>query len=564
MPEGSASQTLEANLSALAVQQPALADSIRRALPDPRLVFQAARNGLVVPGLRSSDGTVTFHSLYDPRQESGRFAESFRDAGCVVVSGLGAGYHVAALLARAEVGSVVVIEKDAAVLRSLFEHVPLEDLLRDPRLCLAAGVGMVRSAILASWQPAVMGGLRSAPLRPWCDREPQFFDAADIETKAAIDAVRADYGVQSHFGKRWFANIILNLAHAAPEPPSLPRSEEAIVTAAGPSLELGLARLARERVGRTLVATDTSLPALLRSGIVPDAVLSIDCQNHGYHHFLQGKPPETMLFLDLASPPLLARQGSFRQASSRAPVFVASAHPFARYVASHWLRLPLVDMSGGNVTHAAVSLARVLGARRIVVYGADFCYPEGKAYARGTYLYDYFWSDQSRVSPAETRFFSFVFGSVTGGARREMRDGRAVYSTPVLDGYRDRFRGLVESLDAEVIRVQGGGPEVPLGRGASAPGAGPGRGPSPGPDPVSLPGPSPARTWTEFLADYSRKVEQLPLLSAASPLSERELWFTLLPVAARVVKEGSEPGPGALEEARRWSLERIQRALRSR
>jgi len=33
--------------------------------------------------------------------------------------------------------------------------------------------------------------------------------------------------------------------------------------------------------------------------------------------------------------------------------------------------------------------------------------------ARGTYLYDYFWSDQSRVSPAEARFFAFVCGNAS-------------------------------------------------------------------------------------------------------------------------------------------------------
>ena len=548
LPETTASLTLEGNLSALAVRQPALADSVRLGASgsEARLPGRAQWHGRPGTPIPRSNRVVSL--LVRPAPESGRFAEPFRGTGCVVVSGLGAGYHVSALLEHAGVSCVVVIEKDAAVLRSLFEHVPLQELLRDPRLCLAAGVDMVRGAILASWQPAVMGGLRSMPLRPWCDQERVFFDAADAETSAAIEAVRADYGVQSHFGKRWFANIILNLADAARVPASLPSGGEAIVTAAGPSLEPSLGRLAEERVGRLLVATDTSLPALLRSGIVPDAVLSIDCQNHGYHHFLLGKPGSAMLFLDLASPPLLSRLGATRQPA----VFVASAHPFTRYVCSHWLRLPLIDMSGGNVTHAAVSLARFLGARRVTVYGADFCYPLGKAYARGTYLYDHFWSDQSRISPAESRFFSFVCGS--GSARREVRDGEVLYSTPVLDGYRDRFRGLIESLDAEVIRVQGGGPELPRGRGT----------PASAPAPASLPGPLSAQSWTEFLAEYSRSVERLPSFSAASPGPERELWFTLLPVAARVVKEGHEPGPGGLEEARRWSLERIQGVLRSR
>ncbi len=453
--ETGTSRTLAENLAALALRQPSLADSIRRAAPDPRLVFLAARNGLVVPGVRSGGATVPLHSLYDPRQESLRFAESFKDAGCIVVIGLGAGFHVSAMLEDAAARVVVVVEKDAGVLKSLLSHVPLGRLLGDPRLFLAAGAGMIREVILAAWHPAIMGGLQSAPLRAWCDQEREFFDAAAAEIRSAIEAVRGDFSVQSHFGKRWFSNIVMNLARAAGAPSAVPRGEDAVVTAAGPSLDLQLAGLAAARGKRMLVATDTSLPALLRSGIIPDAVLSIDCQNHGYHHFLQGVPPRTALFLDLASPPLLARL-------LPSPIFVTSGHPFARYIDSHWLPLPRVDLSGGNVAHAAVSLASFLGARRITVFGADFGYPEGKAYARGTYLYDYFWSDQDRMSPAEARFFAFVCGPPTGPARRTVRSGRVIYATPLLDGYRDHFLRLIESIDAEVIAIPSA---LPLRRG---------------------------------------------------------------------------------------------------
>jgi Protein of unknown function DUF115 len=559
LPDTADSRVLEENLSALAARQPALADSIRHAVPDPRLVFLTARNGMDVPAVRTADGTVPFHSLYDPRRESVRFAESFESAGCVVVNGLGAGFHVTALLEHARVDVVIVVEKDAGVLKALLSRAPLAHLLGDPRLVLCAGKDGVREAILGSWQPATMGGLISAPLRAWCDMERAFFAKADAETRAAVDAVRADFSVQSHFGKRWFANIIANVAGAVRQPGAaepaagLPRCSEAVVTAAGPSLDLNFGRLATERRGRLLVATDTSLPALVRAGIVPDAVLSIDCQNHGYHHFLQGRPEGTALFLDLASPPLLARQAS-------SPVFVASGHPLSRYIDAHWLPLPHVDMSGGNVTHAAVSLACLLGARRIRVYGADFGYPEGKAYARGTYLYDYFWSDQCRISPAEARFFSFVCGSPDGPARRTRRGGRSVYATPVLDVYRERFLSLAASVDAEVTLIpdSAGGQHgvdaadaaqcpVPVERAAVRPRAR---------DESRIDG-------TQFLAAYARSLEALPAFSASPPASERELWLTLLPAAARVVKEGHEPGASALEEARRWALERLGRVITS-
>jgi hypothetical protein len=318
------------------------------------------------------------------------------------------------------------------------------------------------------------------------------------------------------------------------------------VTAAGPSLELQLPRLASVREKLYLVATDTSLPTLVRSGIRPDAVLSIDCQNHGYHHFLQGVPTGTSLFLDLASPPVLGRRPA-------PTIFVASAHPFVRYIVSHWKWLPAIDTSGGNVTHAAVSLAVSLGARRVEVYGADFSYPAGKAYARGTYLYDHFWADQSRISPAEARFFAFVHGSTP--AHREVRARTPVYATTLLLDYRQRFMALMDTSEAEIIPVPGAGLSLHRTGMQVREGAASSRvSPPLRPD-------APAVGWREFLSGYARDMRQLHAFSKDCSGTARQLWQTLVSVAARVVKEGFRPGPEAMEEARRWSLERIQRVL---
>ena len=415
-------------------------------------------------------------------------------------------------------------------------------------MILVAGHEAVRVTVLAAWQPALMGGMRTVPLRPWCDLERAFFDAAALEVQAAVEEVRGDYSVQSHFGKRWLTNILMNLQRVQYAPDAILHGPRAAVTAAGPSLEQQLPHLAAERGSVLLVATDTSLPALVRSGIRPDAVLSIDCQNHGYHHFLQGLPDGTSLFLDLASPAVLARRAV-------PPIFVASAHPFVQYVDSHWKRMPRIDTSGGNVTHAAVSLSRALGARRISVYGADFSYPAGKAYARGTYLYDYFLKEQDRFSPSEEKFYSFVHGS--SQVRREVHEGRVLYTTPVLRSYRERFVKLMETIDADVIPEPGAGLTLrPTEKTATAPATAKA---DLWPQSVS----SPSTTWRDFLSEYARNVESLDPSAAVSGGLEWQLWSTIFPVAARVVREGFTPGPGALEEARRWSLERVHRALQA-
>ncbi len=523
MPDAGEDRTLETNLARLEAGNPGLARRIRSARPDPRFVRAASRSGTIVPVVRSPAGDAPLHSLYDPHQESRRLAEAARGNGFLAFCGLGGGFHVEAALEDRQTLGVLVIEKDEAVLRGLLGQFRYGRLLDDPRVSMAIGLAEIRPAVLRAWKPALMGGMKLVPLRSWCDQEKQFFDAAAAEVQDSIQAVRADYSVQSHFGKRWFTNILLNLPRVTPVP--VPRRAAsaagmppavAAVTAAGPSLEHHLADLSSRRRTLTIVATDTSLPALLRSGLQPDVVLSIDCQAYGYHHFLQGLPPRTSLYLDLASPPFLAR----RFPAAR---FVASGHPFARYLDARWMRLPLIDTSGGNVAHAAVSLARALGAGRIEVYGADFSYPSGKPYARGTYLYDFFQAEQDRFTPADSALLSFALANGT----LEKREGKSVYATAVLTAYRQRFEELMAAVDARTFEW-----------------------PPPPRNPAG---------WKEMLSDFAGRLRSLPAPARIAGMDE--LWGTMLPAAARAVKEGFTPGVQAIEEARRWSLERIRRAL---
>jgi hypothetical protein len=138
---------------------------------------------------------------------------------------------------------------------------------------------------------------------------------------------------------------------------------------------------------------------------------------------------------------------------------------------------------------------------------------------------------------------------------REVRAGKLVYATSLLLDYRERFMKLMGASEAEIIPVPGIGldlhrREMPVREVAAS------RRISPPPLPDA-----PAVGWREFLSGYARGMRQLHAFSKDCSGSARELWETVLPVAARVVKEGFRPGPDAMEEARRWSLERIHRVL---
>jgi hypothetical protein len=551
-PETSA--VFERNMAAFGRRHAGLAAHVRSSAPNPVFIFLTARDGSTVPAVRLRDRDTSLHSLYDPSRAARSLFASSRGAGCIVFFGLGAGFQIDAFLEDPETCSVLVIEKDAGTLRALFERVGYATLLEDTRVHITVGLEGIRAGLCAAWQPALIGGLRSVPLGPWCELERVFFQAAAAELEGAVAEVRSDYSVQSHFGKRWFSNMLLNLEAAEHSGTGELRGSRARVTAAGPSLDAQMKRLGEAEREGFLLACDTSLPALLTAGIPPDAVLSVDCQNHGYHHFFKGLPQHTRMFLDLASPPLLARR-------TTRPTFVASNHPFVSYLNARWKEFPRIDMSGGNVAHAAVSLARALGAATITLYGADFSYVEGKPYCRGTYLYDIFQFQQNRLAPLESRVFSFIFRS--SDTRKERIGQNIRYTTGVLLDYRARLLGLMKRLDAEVIPVAGAG--LPLDTTLMTEhvsGSGTGQ---------ELWKSSRARCgWRDFLGAYARDLSALPDLGrfpgrAFHDLEpqQRELWATLLPVAARVLMESADERHTvpALERARTWALSRVEHVL---
>ncbi len=522
---------LAGNLAALAPSNPALASLIESSPPNPALAFRQAKNGATVPVLRGSAGDLPFHSLVDPAREAERLVQSVGDSGYLVCLGLGGGFLAAAFLRQPHAAGVLIVEKDPSTLRALLANLPLSTVLSDPRVQLTSGAEEIRRIVRTTYLPQVAGDLVSLPVRPWCKAEEGFFSRAAEELRKAAEETRADYSVQAHFGKRWFANLILNLpaAHKAREAGITGRL--AHVTAAGPSLEDGIRELVDRRDGSIIVATDTSLPALLKRGIEPEIVVSIDCQLYSYHHFLAGLPRQTTVFFDLSSPPFLVRLAGRR---SR---FFTSAHPFSRFISANWRGFLPVDTTGGNVTHAAVSLARALGVPEITLHGADFGYPHAKPYARGTYLYDYYYGRQLRSVPIESSLSSFVLGSA--GLVSERSAGAVRYSTSTLRDYASRLAKL-----------------FPTPRAASG---------------FERFQETPARChWREFLRGYSEALRALPGPSA--PLAgyftglrpeQRTLWTTLLPICARILRDtvGEVGKDTCLEQSRRWALDRVGRAV---
>jgi len=530
---------------------------LREAVSSENLSFEPARSGALIPILSRGGRQIGLHSRFDPEEEGRRIAQGFSQRGFYIFLGLGAGYGIQAFLQNDRISRGIIIDFDAGLIRSILETIDLTHILADKRLefLVDPTEAELQALFVSTYIPSLYGNLSVVPLRSRVDDSNDVFQGAADCIKRLMEAVSDDYSVQAFFGKRWFTNIVRNMKKADGNTPPIGPIHRAAITAAGPSLELFVEELRALPPEVFLIATDTSLNVLLGHGIVPHAVITIDCQHISYFHFMKKLPPKLPVFMDLATPPTVARL-------TGSNYFFSSGHPLARYVASRFRAFPCIDTSGGNVTHAAISLADYLGAATIDLYGADLSYPFGKAYARGSYVYPYFDLRQSRLKPVESLFSHFLFRNQSL-TREHDASGRFRYITKPLVAYRERLERLASQGNFQLIPHSGNGimikalppaqPRKDQGRMFAA-------------------GKTfqPAR---QFLEEYRQAIDELgqpvrPVGYYMGNLSarERDIWMTLLPTAAAIRRELADKDPEPekiLELTRQWCISRIDEALKA-
>ena len=559
--------TLQRNLLALTSSQSELGVRLSHTTLSSETVIKTAQRGARIPVVRKEGKELPLHSTVDPLREGERFYQAAPGGGYIICLGLGAGYHLLSYLQRSDVSGMLVIEFDIQMVKTILSQIDLRSILLDRRVRVLVDPqeGDIRRMLLENYLPAVSGNMQLIQLRSRISVNPRAFDSAREEVMATIGNLREDYSVQSYFGKRWYKNTLRNLRIAETSSQTLPPIRTALISAAGPSLEAQLPEIRRRRTTAVLIATDTSLPFLLRNRVVPDIVISIDCQHITYQHFLYRYPREVPLVLDLASP---------RQLTGLTDklVFFTSGHPFSLYVGGHWRRFPHIDTTGGNVTHAAVSLADSLGARTMFLFGADYSFPGGKSYARGTYLYSFYDRLCRRTAPLETWFVHFLFRNAQV-RKQPVRDGFR-YTIPAMHTYKERLEQHAAKLQGELIPVPGQGEKIDVtsfrkgnnrntisGQGNSIR--------------KMFSAGSPECSWSTFLRRYDRLLSELPVptesLAAYRSRLEAEHQDVVTPLfpacaAIRREREGkneSAEGADVLGEAIAWSRKMIANQLSS-
>ena len=355
----------QTNLQLLQQRWPAVVEQLRQFdgySPQIELIDAEQQRSIRVDG-------VLLGSAYDRRSEA-MLQRTFFFAGeadCWLY-GVGLGDLPSELLRQPELQQLNVVLLAPQLFWRLLEFVDHSEWLKDPRVSLQ--IVDEASQVLQTPMATVATELTFV--------DPSIYPLRDrIRNELRSPLVRENYGESDHLNAR----LLENESRLATDPDVAQLfgshvGSTVYITAAGPTL-LDTIELLKARDPQSLiVAVDKSLETLLVNDVVPEYVVTLD-----------GHDVVLTFFQGIDQPIDINRvNNSSLVYMPRVSPEVLDYWPGARYGALSWepvydelkSRVSRAELyTGGSVIHPAVDLAVKLGAKQVVLLGADFGYPEG-------------------------------------------------------------------------------------------------------------------------------------------------------------------------------------------
>jgi hypothetical protein len=265
--------------------------------------------------------------------------------------------------------------------------------------------------------------------RPARDRYGERYLRLLAAAAAALRRFDAGRRTLRAFGRRWFRNFFRNLRLLRSFPVYREPPVPIVVTGAGPSLEESIPLIGKlqEGGGCFIIASSSSVMALLYRGIIPDLALSTDggpwalLHLYGLFRGTSGSGPGNPAYRGTGKSPALAAafSASLPSQCGELPVLWIGDGSLWQGLILRGLGIPhLVLPQRGTVTAAALDLAFALGRGRVYIAGMDLETRDIRSHTR-PYGFDRLWREgASRFSTEYGRHFSRSLAMREGGSHR--------------------------------------------------------------------------------------------------------------------------------------------------
>jgi hypothetical protein len=397
-----------------------------------------------------------------------------RETDLVVVFGLGNPHLIQILNEKIAPNQIILfIDSSEEILSSLWDNfiypameIPGRHLFLGERL-LHLLWGYIESLPIER-----LSGIKFFRNNPSIQLNPTFYQEIEERINKLFSSKMSDLLTKFEFERIWVRNSISNLIQYNSNPTPRYKFKEclgdyshipAILVSAGPSLRSQCDFIKENRDKVFVFACDTALKVLLKFGIIPDGVMTLDAQLHSYFHFLGEDLSEIPIFADFVTSPALLRNFKFKSIihSLTAKFQVdASGKPFREITAGGAIVEEKIGdigdvQSGGSVATSAFDILRQMGFSPIYLTGQDLAYTGREIHSTGTHHNEKWLTVLNRKKSLEKINEEIV-------RKRETKyvkgcDGGNVLTDYVLGIYKHWFEESAKTTTLEIYNVSSRG-----------------------------------------------------------------------------------------------------------
>jgi len=411
--------------------------------PFPFWNIENAKNG----SLTVRENSLLLHSGYNPEREAEQAASSFdntenKDFECAVFLGFGAGYLPCAFCSTHKQKAVVLVEIDPLHFLAALNYFDWESVFQHEKCILAIGcphqdlIGIVNHF-----------GIKNCVF--FCQKNQishaqNYFDDFQKLIERNKQKEQINSNTLERFASLWLKNNCRNLEKAVLSDgiaiyQNNAKYLDAVVLAAGPSLNTIIPYLAELKKRSILICVDTALRACLKANVEPDFVILIDPQYWAAQHLAGLQAKTSVLITEGAAYP------SVFEFKCRKTVVCSSLFPLGQFFESKLGNKGKID-TGGSVATSAWDFAHFIGAQNIYFAGLDLSYPGKNTHIKGSTFEEAAHKVSDRIKTIHTQSSSALFSIKTEEGKNYL--GRKVLTDSRMKMFAWWFESRIAAPDA--------------------------------------------------------------------------------------------------------------------
>ena len=354
------------------------------------------------------------HSKYDPESESMTLIERLikDDYDIIFCGGFGLGFFIKALygMKNNNFSKLIIIEKDPNILKIALGVFDFSDILKDNRVEILFEEDDNVPGLNEILMESVTKKAYTFIPQVYTKIYPDFY----LNLKNLIDSYLSRKNINiatlTRFQKLWSRNIIKNhklfltnrgIEHFFGKYKGKP----CMVISAGPSLNDYIDDIKKHQNKFIIIAVDSIFQTLIRRGIHPDFIITVDPQYINYKYFEYNKYYNPILVSELSTFPLILRSYKGKI------IFFQSVFPLAKWIEKFTEPKGEIDM-GGSVSTTAFDFAYKLGCGPVILFGQDLSFTGGRTHTKGSYVEKYWALRNNRFNTSLIGNYKYIHNNL--------------------------------------------------------------------------------------------------------------------------------------------------------